>query len=52
MLLAIDFDEEFIDEEGIAKASVFSFQSSGVKRVCVILIDKCPKRSIEFSQTG
>jgi hypothetical protein len=30
MLLAIDFDEDFIDVEGIAVASVLSLQSSGV----------------------
>ena len=30
MLLAIDLHEGFIDEEGVAIASVVSFQSSGV----------------------
>ena len=32
MLLAIDFDEDFIDVEGIAIASVFSFQSAHIDR--------------------
>jgi hypothetical protein len=31
MLLAVDFDEGLIDVEGIAVASVFSFQSSSVQ---------------------
>jgi hypothetical protein len=30
MLLAIDLDEDFIDVEGIAKASVPPFQSAGI----------------------
>ena len=30
MLLAVDFDEDFIDEEGITITSVLSFQSSNV----------------------
>ena len=30
MLLTIDLDEDFIDEEGIAVASMLSFQSSSV----------------------
>ena len=31
LLPAIDLHKNFIDEEGVAKASVFPFQSSGVK---------------------
>ena len=30
MLFAIDFDEDFIDEENIATAPVLSFQSAGI----------------------
>ncbi|MFT6366387.1 MAG: hypothetical protein ACJARI_001836 [Bacteroidia bacterium] len=30
MLLAIDFDKDFIDEEGVAVASAFPLQSFGV----------------------
>jgi hypothetical protein len=31
MLLAVDFHEDFIDDEGVAKTSVFPYQSSGLK---------------------
>jgi len=30
MLLTVDLDENFIDVEGVAIASVFSFQSTGL----------------------
>ena len=30
MLLAIDLHEDFIDEEGVAIASMLSFQSAGI----------------------
>jgi hypothetical protein len=32
MLLAVDFDKDFIDEEGIAVALMLSFQSPSVER--------------------
>ena len=32
MLLAVDLYEYFIDEEGVAVTSVFSFQSTGINR--------------------
>ena len=30
MLLAVDFDEDFIDIDGVTVASVLSFQSTGI----------------------